>query len=180
MSAYVVDRAHIRFLVEGALRGYSTSNFSWWDEQSKQRVYLQARGGRAAPGRHLSPDELGQLLWDENIRSVQYRYPSDCPFPGAPAADCSLPGPIGESFQYVHREAFSWYPDPVEVLKACQAYAYQSCEHEGWFASPAWSVIQSLQQKMICRLPGYEDAPWGAPKKYEQGLENDWPALKKA
>ena len=50
MSAWIVSNQHIALLVEAIYR---------------HEVPLE---------NPLGPDELGQLLWDENYKSVNYRY----------------------------------------------------------------------------------------------------------
>jgi hypothetical protein len=97
---------------------------------------------------------VGQMLWSENLRSVQCRYEDTKPteLPGTddiPLYDAHAPWP-----QPI---------DPVEVLKAADCYEYQSCEHPGWETSESRSFIMRLRQRAWQHLPGYDDAPWGAP-----------------
>jgi hypothetical protein len=128
MSAYIVSRKHIHYLVTAAAE-YGLIRFR---EQ----------------------DKTGQMLWDENIKSVQYRYNDD--------AVEDLPGPVNETYRYRHL-AIGNLPlvDPVVLIKQCQCYDYQSCEHPGWETSAAKRLSHALASTAISRLPGYDQAPWG-------------------
>ena len=115
MSAFVVDRNHIRYLLAAAL-AMAHRDFRWWyDGNWKELTDHNA-------------SEIGQMLWDECRTSVAYRY----------GESQDLPGPINESFVYRHvRIGGAWRPVIVEVFKAIDCYEYQSCEHPGWAASSA-------------------------------------------
>lgn len=128
MSAFIVSRAHINYLVNAL-------------EQWKDSYY----------GEKLSPNHLGNLLWQENIASVQSRY-SDSLLSG-------LPGPIGENFDFKYRPLPDPV-DPVQVIKACHSYSYQSCEHPGWPESEAYAWIAAIIKLACQHLPGYEEAKW--------------------
>lgn len=49
---------------------------------------------------------------------------------------------------------------PVQVLKAIRCYEYQSCEHEGWTGSEAWTFCERLTATAMGKLPGYDAAAW--------------------
>jgi len=150
MSAYVVDRNHIRYLVAAAAGKMGRVNDLRWVHDGTWHKLSDGEDEKAA--------QVGQMLWNENIRSVTNRYP-DCE--GKPA---NLPGPTDEVFIYdTHKE----WNDPlnaVQVLSSCACYSYQSCEHEGWKTSEAAAFIDALERKAIHALPGMEDALWGAPE----------------
>ena len=141
MSAYLVEPNHIRFLVESALyvarRDFQPSvvrRFSW-------------SGGLLSAA---TTTETGQMLWDENRRSLSYRYPDD-------EDDWKLD-------VYLHRPAGLFFkPSPAEILKSADCYAYQSCEHPDWAESNAHAFIAALCKRAYALTPGYEEAPWGAP-----------------
>jgi len=130
MSAWVVSRNHIWALVE-------TLRWDCWGGVNQEDL-----------------DKFGQLLWDENIRSVVYRYP-DCNLD-------ALPGPIDCDYKYgKHGFGFDKRKyTPVEILKACDCYEYQSCEHPGWRESEAHQIIERIRDSATSKLDGYEDAPW--------------------
>ena len=151
MSAYVVEREHISYLVAAAesrkIGCPYGGHFSWY-HKNKGRTELNGNSV-----------EVGQMLWDECVKSVSYRYPDD--------DITSLPGPIGEDFIFKKKDLnrlFFHNFDPVQVLKSCSCYAYQSCEHPQWEESEAFSFIEALKDYAVSALPGYEEAEWGVPK----------------
>jgi len=111
MSAYLVSRGHIRYLVEAALHLDQEGLRHYWHD------------GRSHYVNELTADDLGLMLWTECAKSVGARYPNDGPD--------DLPGPIGDGprFGYVHVPMWHHSPVPVAVLKAIRCYTYQSCEH---------------------------------------------------
>lgn len=135
MSAYLVRDEHINVLVH-ALDEYSTDHY----------VHIQSTVSYDLPllGKEAK-DRVGQILRDENVRSVNERYDDDRMVfyqYAAPAHDFS----------------------PVEILKAIDCYEYQSCESKTWPTSPAASIIAGLRSLAISRLPGYDDASWDITK----------------
>ena len=85
--------------------------------------------------------EIGQKLVDENYRSVNYRYNED-----------TQP----ETFKNIPQRRFS----PVELIKACDCYNYQSCETPDWKETEAYAIMQMLRERAIDNLPGYSEAAW--------------------
>lgn len=164
MSAYMVDREHIRYLIEaassvaeGILRGQAVV---FYDHDGNRHEY-QSVGNACESERDYS--DLGQMLWDENRRSIEARYPD------TRENFASAPGKCDEAeagCQYgEHNYSPMWDAFPaVQVLKAVQCFEYQSCEHAGWKASPAKGFCDFLRSAQTKRMPGYESAAWGAPK----------------
>lgn len=161
MSAYIVSRAHIRYLVSAA-QSYTLfqhhGHLSWvWDIDRNAGTYKRAEIHRGDSDR---ANAVGKMLWDENIRSVRYRYPNTE----------NLPGPIGESYEYVHDWTYDGEQyvrvlhllriDPLAVLKACDCLDYQSCEHPGWDGSEANAFLEALRKAAYRAIPGYENAAW--------------------
>lgn len=157
MSAYIVDRAHIRFLVEAASRvgAHTRSFFSW---------YYKGERGELRPGDCDRASGLGALLWRENLASVSYRYRGE--------QEESLPGPgnDGPRNGYTHALSINTIK-PIDVLKALDCYEYQSCEHPEWNDSEAKAVCTALRHAAISNLPGYDAAPWGAPEGWAEEVE---------
>ena len=97
-------------------------------------------------------NELGQLLWDENHKSVNYRYTEQRPTP---------------------RYTFTAPPAPLNtptILKQINCLDYQSCEHEGWGSSKAFAWLKKLEEMLVPAnqtaaqmeaTPEYNKAPWG-------------------
>jgi hypothetical protein len=164
MSAWIVWPGHVSYLVAGAL--------------------VLAPDGFITFGREklLTPhtkDAVGQLLMDENVRSVQHRYNRD--------TFEELPGPVDKTgiFDYRHIESSVAF-DPIVLLKQIACYEYQSCERPDWPQTDAYAFCQVVRSLAEAALPddlrrlernrwasglhlipayrnsdAYEDASWG-------------------
>lgn len=154
MSAYIVDRGHIRFLVAAA-----------WEleaaRHSGRMSYYHGNPSKRYEVNEQTLDETGLMLWQECLTSVAYRYPNE--------PEAELPGPVddGPRFGYTHPLTLPRQINPVDVLSAIRCYEYQSCEHPGWEESRAKAFCDALTSLAIACLPGYDKAPWGAPTGWE-------------
>ena len=127
MSAFVVDTDTIDYLVTAA------------------RLWrLAADGYLPDATRDLTDSELGKILLDENVRSVNHRYRET---ETAPA--------------YVYRPVPVVAIDAAAVLKSVQCVDYQSCETDDWETTLAYRVLKAIESGAIAHLPGYGAAPWG-------------------
>jgi hypothetical protein len=91
-------------------------------------------------------NKLAQVLLDQNIRSVNYRYDED---EKSPEIKFKFePNPFGKPLS------------PVQILKACSCYDYQACETEDYNETFAYKIIDHIRHMAIRNLPGYEDAEW--------------------
>jgi hypothetical protein len=93
-------------------------------------------------GSDFDPDKIGQMLWDENHKSVNYRY-----------------GEKSKAPKYKFSKIAD--VDPVVAIKQVHCLDYQSCEHDGWEKSQAFKFGHRLISILASSLPGYEAAPWG-------------------
>lgn len=156
MSAYMIDRKHVQYLVTVAMsrRILGQSHCIRWFHNGQWHELGCSDRKRAA--------EVAQMLWDENFASINARYPDTIEHPEG------SPGVISEAeagFVYgEHRDLFLHNIEPAQVLKACDCLEYQSCEHDGWETSEAHAFLVSLRSSAWRRVPGYEDAEWGGPK----------------
>ena len=89
-------------------------------------------------------NEVGQKLVNENYRSVNCRYDEDT----KPHEFSVVPLSMAEL-------------TPVQIIKLCDCYSYQSCETDDWKLTEAFAIYDALRGAAIAMLPGYEDAPWG-------------------
>ena len=75
MSAYIVDRETIQYLVqsglEAAFQSHQGRTMHWYHDGESH--WLDDRNA----------SDVGQMLWEENIKSVAYRY-SDTAYQGLP------------------------------------------------------------------------------------------------
>ena len=109
---------------------------------------------------HLTQSELATLyadtLYQENVRSVQARYPDD--------RRDNLPGPLNDPgfIEVTHRDIQNGRLrlQPVALLKMCDCLEYQSCETEDYRSTVAYRLLNAMRKAMIHDLPGYDDAPW--------------------
>lgn len=149
MSAYIVEKEHILYLVSAGLSRLISPHqgpLTWYHDD--QHYGLPA-------GDYKRAAEVANMLWQENAKSYIARYPQharDAELSAITARDFSMTF-AGHSF------------DPAQIFKSCDCYEYQSCEHEGWKASEAHSFIQRLRKAAWSALPGYESTEWGAPKQ---------------
>ncbi len=156
MSAYIVDLDHIAYLVQAGtsrVLGMEHVGLSWVWNIDREAGTHDREALRA--GDWEQAQRVGQMLWDENVKSVQARYPGDR----------ELPGPIGCDYQYPEDTAWFHNIDPMQVLKACDCYEYQSCEHDRWPTSEAKAYVDALRARAWTSLPGYDDAAWGVPER---------------
>jgi len=151
MSAFIVNKTHLDYLVTAGLRFSRHGALSW---------FAPAEDPPEAPThqRELTDetaDHVGAMLAAENRRSVDHRYDEN-----------EL-----EDFY-----TFTRYPgsgergsagrprlEPVQILKALACYEYQSCEHPEWEQSEAHDFCRVLRHAAIWALPGIEDAAWEIP-----------------
>lgn len=156
MSAWIVSKKHVDLMVAAITHG--------------------TRDGIVKP-RRRNPNKLGQILVDECVRSVRYRYPNDDVEKG------DLPGPIDPYYlkPYVFEHP-RYLPTAAELYKAIDCYGYQSCEHPGWLESYSFRLCERIRNAIAARVPAamvmreeraqpgrsirdawpeWEDAPWG-------------------
>jgi hypothetical protein len=155
MSAYIVDKEHVLYLVEAAMsRRIGGGSFYWmWGNPTQSAKLGTCDYERAV--------EVANMLWRENIKSVSARYPNE--------SSATLPGPKGGAFVITRAdfEGVRWLQfDAVQVIKACDCFNYQSCEHGEWEASEAKGFVDALRSSAWHELPGYDGATWGAPAVY--------------
>lgn len=150
MSAYLVPRHHIDRLVATITR--------------RDGLHGWHVGREFTFCRDKTPDEIGRILWLENVESLKARYPND--------GSGQRPG-CGETDEevaaYTYRESHAL--TPPEAVKAAHCLDYQSCEHDGWAESEACAILQAFVWDIASEQPGYEDASgWNATEAYITGI----------
>jgi hypothetical protein len=151
VSAYIVDRDHILYLIVAALSVSEDRNgFRWFHGGEWKQIGLGELEAQA---------EAANMLWRENIKSVSARYPNE--------SSATLPGPIGENFVIQTGDCSCWLRpvDLAQVFKACDCYVYQTCEHDDWEKSESFAFITAIRRDAWHKLPGYDAAEWGTPKR---------------
>ena len=151
MSAYMIDREHVQFLVSAAEKLARDSAYGL-------SYYHDGRSVEIVPSDRDQLTKIGQALWDANLKSINTRYPDTVGYPER------CPGPCDETFVYAHSKDWPYHEiELVQVFKAIKCLEYQACEYDGWEASEAYAVLQAIKEAAIKALPGYEEAEWGAP-----------------
>ena len=149
MSAYVVGKPHIDAMVDAALRAARRSrspSFRWYTNPTPTTV----------EGYELTQDnadEIGRMLWAENVKSVSARYPSD--------TSDTLPGPIGggDVDAYTFKRPRDGM-DAMPLVKAIHGYEYQTCEHDEWRdpSNVARAFCDALVHRLVSGHHEYERA----------------------
>ena len=134
MSAFVVGHDHIDGLLTFAL----AHSVSYWTGRESVTI---ARD---------NVSEIGRLLLDENEQSVGFRYGEHDPE--------DMPGTIGEQAANYQFRAFAAPIPPIVILKACDCYDYQACEHDGWESSVAKRIVDAIRGSAVRRLPDWDKA----------------------
>ena len=131
---------HIHHLVAIAATDQAMNGppFRWYDPAARQLF-------RAGLGERIDLDRLGQLLWDENIRSVSHRYPGE--------SSATLPGPGKETTFTYRYEPMA--VEPVRALAMLDSYVYQACEALDWHSTTAYLITLALRAAAVRQLPGY-------------------------
>jgi len=124
----------------------------------------------------IAPDALGQLLWKENHRSVNYRYNEQRRTPRfhhdstRRIREPHRVWPEG-TWTYTEygtiREAVR---DPHLVYKQASCYRYQTCERDDWEQSQAYHIVDKLMITLcqatgltadqMTETPEWEKRPW--------------------
>lgn len=128
MSAYIVEKITIDAIVH-------------FFSRTQYNLYV-GNTLRFDPNKFNDLQRIGQILTDENYRSVNYRY------------DTETLAPI---YLYHRTQAFA----PVVILKLLACYDYQACETPDYERSIACKIANEIRKNAVTFLPGYEDAPWG-------------------
>ena len=126
MSAFIVSKNHINTLVN---YGYHNRLYRYISEDNILRF-------------NDEPTKIGQILVDENYKSINYRYEED-----------------EEHYKYKFNLSLKNY-SPVQIIKACDCYDYQACETPDYDKSVAYKLIDTIRARAINSLDGYEKAEW--------------------
>lgn len=84
-------------------------------------------------GTAYSAEQIGQILLDENVRSLVARY-------GEGDAKQAHTIDMGKIY---------YDANPDELIKMARGYAYQACESDDWKTTEAHGLIESLQEHLL-------------------------------
>ncbi len=140
MSAWLVSKRHIDLMVHVAEMGPSDLSADERQWESFNHFYGEA-------GQEMTPQEIGAMLLEQNIRSLKARYPDD-----PEMWEQGL-------FKYVYQRPLKALTI-AQALKAVHCYDYQACESRDWRQTIACRFCEQLQHMLAARVPGYDAAPW--------------------
>lgn len=139
MSAWIVSKTHIDALVQAGIE------FELIDS--------------------AEATAFGKMLWQENLNSINARYPDTA------GASSGFPGPISFKGQR-SVDAYRYRPlngapgvartAPAIVKAAAGCYDYQTCEHDGYDGSEAHKFVLTLEG-LTSKAEGR--GPWGIDKR---------------
>ena len=142
MSAWIVSKAHIDFLVAAA-RAFD----------------IEVQDGIETVSAKKSPDQFGKILWDENHRSVNYRYDEK-----------------KETPEYHYDERFDKFEFKsftgigfLETAVGC--YDYQTCECDDYKESVAYEILQKMDEAIDETLHELSPVLNAASKAFPWGLD---------
>ena len=142
MSAYIVSKRHIDMLVTvafyGPQREIAVSPMGMWSKPNF--IYIT----QDLNTQDMTPDDLGQLLWDENYRSVNARYNEDEKAPEY-------------VFEPLERGKV---PTIWQAYSGIDTYEYQACEADDWYTTPAFRFCVALKDKLVKFSAGYRETKW--------------------
>ena len=178
MSAYLVDPETVDYLLAWALqhRAQQDTALAYRDvtvpsDAPDLAPYRAAQspcltdhksewGDRTTWRIGTSEDQTGQLLFDQNLRSIEARYPDTVDNPE------NAPGPCDQS----RIRGYHYRPirptielRPAWVITCCNCWRYQSCETEDHENTAAWALVTAIRESAIAALVKVTDerAPWG-------------------
>ena len=126
MSAFTVTNTHINALVRYASRHKITVAYG----NPTMRLNVSAH-----------EQEVAQLLLDENIKSVNYRYSET-------------------ETGFIEYDRGAPILSAIQAIKAAQCLRYQSNEHPTYEGSIAELLVEAIISDAIPRLDGYNEAQW--------------------
>jgi hypothetical protein len=150
VSAFVQEDDHIDLLVTAAIEyaHHGSTGLSVHYPDAAE-VY----GYRYIQVNRDTATEIGRKLLAENVQSVCHRYGE-----GIDADEYAGYATSIENYQW-RPVSLGLYDNPAAlILKACDGYEYQSCEHDGWAASEAKAIVDAIRSSAISHVPGYDEA----------------------
>lgn len=139
MSAFVVENNHINAIL------------NYLHEHSKKNTCKYVSNYNLTDHEDLT--KIGQILLDENIRSVAFRYKAKTELIFADFATSQQ-----QKFDFVlnQKQKFT----SIQILKALHCLEYQSCESPCFKSTQAYELIHEIEYITICNLQGYAEAEW--------------------
>ena len=131
MSAYLCDPEDFALLAAYALKPGAPRHFV----NLAKKEYIDVEDAF----------DIAMVLANENINSLEYRYPNYGPAGGM------LCGTLEEFLAEVRLAAAKRYDynDLANVKKVLGRYEYQACEHVDWLESDAYNLVRALKDQLL-------------------------------
>lgn len=158
MSAYLCDFATFDYLATACKQWDVIVHLGNVSPERRVEVASQfpfAMRGESLGCRGLGTRDVGRILWAENLRSINYRYPDTL------TNRADMPGNMDEVTEDYRFRPIAVSVEAVNVLSVAACLEYQSCESDDWSETVACAILKALCRAAIRHLPGYDDAPWG-------------------
>ena len=150
MSAYVVEKEHVIYLVKACLNWVHVEALRVWVSSLDEDLV-----GLPSPNTERLDAAIAQALWDVNIEAVRDRYPEG-PLPG-PAEIAPI---IPDDFDSMVWPIF----DALQVAESVLCYEYQCDEWPLWGKTFAKLFCDNLSRMAVRRLTDQQGLVWGCPE----------------
>lgn len=140
MSAYIVEKNHIQYIMAAVQSPTIRFDFTYKDESGNWV--------KVAKGDFDATAKLGNILWQANAAGVNARYKERSTVE-----------------ELTSRDVYLCAIDPMQLLRSLDCLEYQSCDSPTWESSVAHGIIRRLIKCAYQSLPGYSSAIFGAPER---------------
>ena len=134
MSAYLVDSNDFAVIAQHAFK----AGPHYYNLDSRLEIEVED-----APA-------LAVLLAQENIKSLEHRYPSEPAGGFLSHKDQTVTDFLAEVSQKARR--LQGHFNPAHIKRVLGSYEYQSCEHPDYYKSDAYHVVRSLKDRLLDTL----------------------------
>jgi|TARA_R110002124_G_scaffold3556_1_gene23309 hypothetical protein len=135
MSAYLVDSNDFAVIAQYAFKSMRPH---YYNLDSRLEIEVED-----APA-------LAVLLAQENIKSLEHRYPSEPAGGFLSHKDQTVTDFLAEVSQKARR--LQGHFSPAHIKRVLGSYEYQSCEHPDYYKSDAYHVVRSLKDRLLDTL----------------------------
>ena len=135
MSAYLVDSNDFAVIAQHAFKSMRPH---YYNLDSKLKIEIE------------DVPALAVLLAQENIKSLEHRYPSEPAGGFLSHKDQTVTDFLAEVSQKARR--LQGHFNPAHIKRVLGSYEYQSCEHPDYYKSDAYHVVRSLKDRLLDTL----------------------------
>lgn len=132
MSCFIVSDKHISSILKFADRPQYGAPARIWTNEREYQIWQT-----------VVINKVGQILVNQNYASYAALYEGESVTP----------------HEFTYNEQVTRLT-PVEIIKLCNAYEYQSDNTPDYSNTPAHKIIKAILDRAINELPGYDAAEW--------------------